>query len=291
LAPAELQAECGGLLGGTAPAAHLGTGRPDPVTGAKVRVAQTRAGRRMTGIDVEQNPRVTGDARGSAKPITGSQYQGLGAAAETLPGPRSASAPVTGDTPRDAAGVTGTARGAARSITGTPYYAAGDAARVLASDPVAALDTRFSVSSPQRSAQLRAEAESARPSATDRITGSFAVGTGKVTGNLEFMFRPRRAPESDASATRPSMTGEGSSAGTRITGGAWTENSKVTGTEARSAADRNPSERGSKPRSFAGAGRFKALASHEEPKHLVTGMFGYASDSGAKVTLSGGAQG
>jgi len=147
------------------------------------------------------------------------------------------------------------------------------------------------VSSPQRSAQLRADAEAATASAAERITGSFAVGTGKVTGNLEFTFRPRRAPESDSSAARISLTGEGSSAGTRITGGAPTENSKVTGTEARSSADRNPSERGSKPRPFAGAGRFKTLASHEEPKHLVTGMFGYASDSGAKVTLSGGAQG
>jgi hypothetical protein len=290
LAPAELQAECGGLLGGTAPAAHLGAGRPDPVTGAKVRVAQTWAGRRLTGIDVEQNPRVSGDARGSGKSITGSQYQSFGAAAKPLPGPRSASSPVTGDTPRDAAGVTGTARGAARSITGTPYYAAGDATPVLSSDPVATLDTRFSVSSPQRSAQLRADAEAATASAAERITGSFAVGTGKITGNLEFTFRPRRAPESDSS-TRISLTGEGSSAGTRITGGAGTEHSKVTGTEARSAVDRNPSERGSKPRPFAGAGRFKTLASHEEPKHLVTGMFGYASDSGAKVTLSGGAQG
>jgi len=289
LSPAELQTECGGLLGGTAPAAHLGAGRPDPVTGAKVRVAQTWAGRRLTGIDVEQNPRVSGDARGSGKTITGSQYQAPGAVAAALPSPRSAS--VTGDTPRDAAGVTGTARGAARSITGTPYYAAGDTTPVLSSDPVATLDARFSVSSPQRSAQLRADAEAATASAAERITGSFAVGTGKVTGNLEFTFRPRRAPESDSSAARISLTGEGSSAGTRITGGAPTENSKVTGTEARSSADRNPSERGSKPRPFAGAGRFKTLASHEEPKHLVTGMFGYASDSGAKVTLSGGAQG
>jgi hypothetical protein len=318
LSPAELQAECGGRLGGTAPAAQLGAARPDPVTGAKVRVAQTWAGRRLTGTDVEHDPRVTGNAAGSCKTITGSQYQGpstiygwcdegAAAAAEGRLGPRgataSASAFVTGDTPRDAAGVTGTAHGAARAITGTPYYAAAGAAPVLSSDPVATLDAHFSVRSPQRSAQLRAEARAeanananphknpAATNAAERITGSFAVGQNKVTGNLEFTFRPRHAPQADSAAARPRLTGEGSMAGRSITGGAYPENSKVTGSESESALDRNPSERGSKPRAFAGAGRFKALASHEEPKHLVTGMFGYASDSGAKVTLSGGAQG
>jgi len=65
----------------------------------------------------------------------------------------------------------------------------------------------------------------------------------------------------------------------------------VTGTEGSFAADRNPSQRGPKAKPFAGSAVFKAEASHEEPKQLVTGTFGFSSKSAAKVTLSGGAQG
>jgi len=53
---------------------------------------------------------------------------------------------------------------------------------------------------------------------------------------------------------------------------------------------RNPSERGPKAKPFAGAVKFKAEAKIDEPKQLVTGMSGYHSKSGARVTLSGGAQ-
>jgi hypothetical protein len=55
--------------------------------------------------------------------------------------------------------------------------------------------------------------------------------------------------------------------------------------------ERNASERAGKPQAFSGAMRFKAEANQEEPKQLVTGMFGWSSKSGAKVTLSGGAHG
>jgi hypothetical protein len=305
LAPAERQAECGGRFGGTAPAAQLGASRRDPVTGAKVRVAQTWGAQRVTGIDVEHDPRVTGDAPGSCSVITGSPYQGAqtiygfcddgtAAAAEARLPRRSGFAAVTGDTPRHDAGVTGTARGAARDVTGTPYYAPEHAVEVLA-EPVARLDERFSVRSPQRSAHLRAEADGAAPGG-GRITGSFAVGGDKVTGNLEFAFRPRRSA-GPAEPAHARISGEGRSTGRRITGDAWAASPRVGGTEGAIAADRNPSRRGSvngtggAPKPFAGAGRFKALAPDEEPKRLVTGMTGYASDAGAKVTLSGGAQG
>jgi hypothetical protein len=86
-----------------------------------------------------------------------------------------------------------------------------------------------------------------------------------------------------------SVTGEGRPGG--VTGGAWSEQTNVTGTESKSAIGRNPSERKGKAQAFAGARRFATFADTEEPKRLVTGMFGYSSDSAAKVTLSGGAQG
>jgi hypothetical protein len=289
LSPANSQAECGGRRGGTAPGALVGSGRPDPASGAKVSAALTRGSQRVTGTGLEPDPRVTGGVSSANGAITGSQYEG---AAGKAPSVRPhASGLVTGGIAREALGVTGTERGAARDITGTAYSVAAESARALPSDPVAAIAERFSVNSPQRSAHLRSSNEDSARAGDERITGSFAAGHDKVTGNLEFSFRPRRSAEGEVRAARSSITGEGSKAGTAITGDGAVEHSKVTGTETSIATQRNPSERGSAPKPFAGAARFKALAHYEEPKHLVTGMFGYSSDSGAKVTLSGGAQG
>lgn len=302
LAPARRQAACGFAGGGTAPAEQIGRDRADPVTAAKVSVAQTWAGQRVTGIDMEHNPRVTGDAPGSCAPLTGSQYQGrltvdgyCEQAAADKAAARRARVPastVTGDTPLHDRSVTGTSRGAARDITGTPYYQApAAAAETVDQDPVAALDDRFSIQSPQRAAHLRADRTQAQAETNARrITGSFAVGTGKVTGNVEFLARTRAAASPDRAPAHARISGEGRPAGNRITGDSWAHQSNVTGTEGAFAADRNPSERGPKAKAFAGATTFKAQAKHEEPKQLVTGMFGYFSKTGARVTLSGGAQ-
>jgi hypothetical protein len=297
LAPAQRQADCRG----SAPEAPIHAGRPDPVTGAKVTVAHTWTGRRVTGIDVEQHTRVTGSESGACAAVTGSPYQGPRTtyswcddvsidAAERRLQVRTPTAAVTGDTPIHDGLVTGTARGAARAITGTPYYRELLPAAATPEQPVAVIDERFSVRSPQRSAHLHAGCRPHQDNGGERITGSFAIGNGKLTGNLEFTFRPRQPANGDAVA-RTRITGEGRTTGRAITGQAWKEQTNVTGTEGAIAGARNPSERGGKPRAFAGAARFKALASSEDPKHLVTGTFGYSSDSAAKVTLSGGAQG
>ena len=288
--------------GGTAPAEQLGGNRADPVTAGKVTVAQSWGGQRITGFDVEHHPRVTGDAPGSCSALTGSQYQGRrtvdgycatgaadAAAARRAPG--SAGAAVTGDTPVHAPSVSGTARGAGRDITGTPYYRAAADAEQPAGTAVARLDDRFSVKSPQRAAQLSAVGRIAESGAeTNRITGSFAAGGEKITGNVEFLARSRTGGGTDRPPAHARVSGEGRAAGTRITGDSWADQRNVTGTEGAFAADRNPSERGPKAKPFAGAVNFKAQAKQEEPKQLVTGMFGNFSKTGARVTLSGGAQ-
>jgi hypothetical protein len=301
LAPARRQAACGFAGGGTAPAEQLGTSRADPVTAGKVTVAQSWGGQRITGFDVEHHPRVTGDAPGSCSALTGSQYQGRvtvdgycateaadAAAARRTHG--SAGAAVTGDTPVHAPSVSGTARGAARDITGTPYYRAEAEAAGTGGSTVARLDDRFSVKSPQRAAQLRAVSSAVVSGhETSRITGSFAAGGEKITGNIEFLARSRTA-NPDRPPAHARISGEGRAAGNRITGDSWADQRNVTGTEGAFAADRNPSVRGPKAKPFAGAANFKTQAKHEEPKQLVTGMFGYFSKTGARVTLSGGAQ-
>jgi hypothetical protein len=194
---------------------------------------------------------------------------------------------VTGDTPTAEDRVTGTARGATRSISGTPYYRDRGAERADESVSLAAIDTRFTVHSPQRSAQLRAGANAT----AERITGTFDAGHNKITGNLEFTFRPRVASDRTAAPAHARLTGEGRSSGKPITGGAWSEQGNITGTEGYIAAERNASERAGKPQAFSGARRFKVETKIADPKQLVTGMVGWSPRQGARVTLSGGAQG
>lgn len=299
------QSLCDGLPQGRAAAyARAGNavganGRPDPVTGGKVAVSETWSRQRVTGVDVEHNDQVTGDEYGVCSSLTGTPYVGPGqydaycdndaAARHATPG-LSAGNRVTGDTPLNAAYVTGTQRGAGRAVTGTPYYR--DETGV--SDSMNTLETisqRFSVRTPQRDAQLQADAGAIdAPTAESRITGSFAIGAGKITGNQEFHFSPRGRADSDAVA-RMRITGEGRVAGPAITGGAWAEHGNVTGTEDYIATERNPSQRAGKPHGFANATLWKNAGKHEAPKQIVTGMVGWSAKSAAKVTLSGGAQG
>jgi hypothetical protein len=308
------RAECGGAGGATKAGARAGAGamRRDPVTGGKVSISQTWGQQRLTGTNVEHDPRVTGEAAGSCSIITGSSYQGAntvhgwcdpsvaGAAEERLTR-RPALSAITGDVPQHTDTVTGTGRGAARQVTGSAYYGA-EAQVSDTGDALSALDARFSVSSPQRSSQLRARAaketaaaETGRAggsgvSTSPPITGSFAVRSDRVTGNSEFHFKSRSVIDPNATAARLRLTGEGRAHDTRVTGGSWSEQSNVTGTEGSIAAERNPSERSGKPQSFSGARRFKTLAKTEDSKQLVTGLLGWSGKTAAKVTLSGGAQ-
>ena len=301
LAPPTRQAECGGSGGGSAaPTPGAADARRDPVTGAKVTVSTTWGGARITGGSVEHDPAVTGDEAGSCRVITGTPYQGpetmLGwcdaqtaAEAEARCAPRPARLTVTGDVPLDEEGVTGTQRGAQRDITGTPYYQALQPQKAI-EDRVASVASGFSVRTPQRESQLRRRVDPlAAPSAAASITGTFAHGLGKITGNLEFGFTPRRAP--DDREQLPRVTGEGGTKSARVTGDAWASHGRITGTEGYIAHERNPSQRGGKAEAFAGSRFFKDKARHEEPRQIVTGMVGWSPKSAAKVTLSGGAQG
>ena len=294
---AEHASECSGTGGGTAPAEHLGNTRRDPVTGAKVGETWTWGGQRVTGPSVDHCPPVTGEEHGVCSVVTGTPYnQGpstayawcepdsADAAAERLAAPQ-ATAAVTGDVAGHDRAVTGTGRGAALAITGTPYFR--DVADVAPlDDPIAAIDQRFSVvSPPQRSAHLASDRDSDQTS-TDAgfVTGSFAAGQDKVTGNGEFLFQPRQARD----GTRPAITGEGRTEGREITGNAWAAHKRVTGTEA---AGRNPSQRAGKPHGWAGAAKFTDQGVHEAGRQIVTGLSGWNEKAAGKVTVSGGAQG
>ncbi|MEW6153173.1 MAG: CsoS2 family carboxysome shell protein [Actinomycetota bacterium] len=301
---ASYSSECGGTGGGTAPAPHLNRARIDPVTGAKVTVAQTWGGQRVTGPNVEHGRNVTGDEPGVCRPVTGTPYQGpstvLGwcepdesepTAQRLVPRPQGVA--VTGDLPMPAKAVTGTERGQQRNVTGTPYYRDLRAAEPASDDwtsvqafPVA-LARRLAGEQSDGPATQKGEDVVPASGVPGRITGSFAVGDGKVTGNNEFLFRarPNRGPQ------QPVVTGEGSTEGRTITGSAWTAHDRVTGTEGYIAAGRNPSEGGGGRHGWAGAAKFRDRATPGDDRQNVTGLSGWSPKAAARVTLSGGAQG
>lgn len=301
--PAQRQPLCD--TPGAQPTSRRGAGnttggaRPDPVTGEKVTVSETWSRQRITGVEVEYNPRVTGDEPGVCAPITGTPYVGPGqyeaycetgatqsAARRVAPGSAVGNR-VTGDTPINAGHVTGTQRGAELALTGTPYYRA-DVEDDRQGNVIERINSRFSVRSPQREAQLHSDSAAVRaPSAESRMTGSFTAGAGKITGNQEFHFSPRARVEHYEKKSR--ITGEGKVEGPAITGYAWSAHPNVTGTEGYIAAERNPSERAGKPHGFASARRFAERAHGEVPPSKITGSSGNTM-SGATVTLSGGAR-
>ncbi|MDA8364518.1 MAG: hypothetical protein M0Z84_12065 [Gammaproteobacteria bacterium] len=294
LMPAARQPLCEADNGARAGRAFMRNGRGDPVTGAKVTESETWTHQHVTGVDVEHNDRVTGDEYGVCSTVTGTPYVGPSQYEAACPGGAplmsqpTAGSRVTGDTPLNVDRVTGTQRGSERSITGTPYYRE-QLASDTGCDVLVQINRRFSVRSPQREAQLRADDAAAEtPNAAGRITGSFAVGDGKITGNQEFVFAPRAKGERSG---RIRVTGEGRVEGLTITGSAWTESANVTGTEDYIATGRNPSERAGNRQNFAGSSAFKGKGHHEEPRKMVTGMVGWSAKSAARVTLSGGAQG
>jgi hypothetical protein len=213
--------------------------------------------------------------------------------------------------------MTGAERGACEAVTGTPYVGVDQLAEACgAADPAASdfprpLEARpweqFSVQSPARAAQSARQRPGGvtgnRYEEGNRITGPFDLAGGKVTGTEQFRFdrrapRPVRATAPAAAAApvtadedlRPTsrVTGEGISAGLRITGDDWDRGEHVTGTEGASARRRNPSRPG--PMSAMPAFQPKRNDAVPEPVSRVTGSSGN-TDRGSLITVSGGARG
>jgi hypothetical protein len=125
----------------------------------------------------------------------------------------------------------------------------------------------------------------------------------KVTGTEQFRFDRRGAQLSrgpiaaiepaavaDADEVRAisRVTGEGISAGLKITGDDWDRGDRVTGTEGASARRRNPTRTG--PMSAMLAQQPKRNDDVPEPVSRVTGSSGNTS-AGSLITVSGGARG
>lgn len=213
--------------------------------------------------------------------------------------------------------LTGAGKGACEAITGTPYIG-GDQFVAACGPTDAALDVQesdfpqplehqaawqaFSVQSPARSAQQQRERSSAvtgtRYETSARITGPFDLAGDTVTGTEQFRFdrrpsqlpAPVHAPVSVDEDVRPTsrVTGEGISAGLKITGDDWDRGERVTGTEGASARRRNPTRSG--PVSAMAIHQRKRNEDLPRPTSPVTGSSGN-TDQGSLITVSGGARG
>lgn len=282
---------------------HCGT--PSPRAGAgKAANAATWGGQHVTGVDIEHNEHVTGDEQGVCGAITGTpyagpnQYQTFCSAEDEEKANRRISSKmasgnhISGDFALNVEQVSGTQRGSEQNITGTRYYAANPDKDINTDviERIKQINSRFSVHSPQRESQVRTGTDAVNaPTAESRITGTFAAGEGKITGNQEFHFNPR--PKVETSAGKSRVTGEGRVEGRTITGSAWIPKDNVTGTEGHIAAERNPSQRKGDSHAWAGARKFKDKATHPEPTHHVTGMVGWSPKESIPITVSGGGRG
>lgn len=291
---------------------------------AKVGVDQTWRGQPVTGTMVGRSNRVTGDEYGSCAPITGTPYVGRSqytefcatpaVEAQLANQPSKATIPatvVTGDRPGAGGGViTGDERGACEPITGTPYIGADNLpshctrapvsgrfvprARTWEEPPRPPAPSDFSIKSPAREAWEHRRREITGTAYTsERITGPVNKAAGLVTGTPEFRHiwaLNQQAAEQERIAAALRVTGEGRQDGPRITGDAWSPQSRVTGTEGASVLARNPSLRGQPRGQGVNAREWRDIPRPPVPESRVTGSSGN-TNKGAIVTYSGGARG
>ncbi|KAF0099038.1 MAG: carboxysome shell protein [bacterium] len=287
---------------------------------AKVAVDQTWRGQPITGSLPGRSGKVTGDEYGSCAPISGTPYIGRGqyggfcaapeVAAQAARVRDSAVIPataVTGDRPGAGGSVvTGDGRGACGPVSGTPYMGPDNGAGQCAASgrfvsrarvwdeparPPAPID--FSIVSPARQAWERGtQAVTGTGYSGERITGPVNKAGGLITGTPEFRHMgaaASQAEQAEVVAAALRLTGEGSQAGTHITGDAWHAQGRVTGTEGASSLSRNMSMRGNPRGVGANAQVFREVERPEVPESRITGSAGN-SPKGAVVTVSGGAR-
>jgi len=290
---------------------------------AKVSTSQTQRGQVISGPKGSRAESVTGNRKGTCESITGTPYAGQ-EEFESFCAPEEQRknrmrtvmpqrAPGAG---KDISGLqpglsgnsmTGTESGACQAVSGTPYIAESELGSVCVASPAAVgesdfpqaieADGAFSVVptvAPADSITGGSVTGSGYEGDSGPITGTFAMGKGKVTGTEQSRFGGRSnnvvivEPKAEKPATASRVTGEGVETGLNITGDDWDRGEHVTGTEGTTAARRNPSRRG--PMSAMPEVANKREPQVERESANVTGGSG-GSQGTAAITVSGGARG
>ncbi|BBL86643.1 carboxysome shell protein (chromatophore) [Paulinella micropora] len=293
---------------------------------AKVGFSLTNKAKIISGTRTGRSEKVTGDEPGTCKAVTGTPYAGLEQAdgwcrsnqinairQRTTANIGASGAQPSGLQPGIGGVMTGAEKGACEPITGTPYFGSdqlnatcGAATNANADYPqplAVAPWQQFSIQlpSPARLAQCKARTVTGTSyEQGSKITGPFDMAGGKVTGTEQFRFdrrstksRPMPKLEAIDNSTKSSLpisrvTGEGISAGLRITGDDWDRGDHVTGTEGASARRRNPTRPG--PMGAMTTFQSKRNSELEQPISRVTGSSGN-TNKGSLITVSGGARG
>ena len=298
--------------------------KPEPGS-AKVSFSQTTRGQIVSGSKPARSEHVTGDEAGTCSAVTGTPYTGveqygqyckpdqvkLSQARNQNRSGSNVGRDITGQQP-GFAGLTGTGKGVCSDVSGTTYVGAAEQQEVCEAKPAKVGEPdfpqpltgapwgAFSVVPPVHASQQPQVAVRENVTGTryekGLVSGTFSMGEGKITGTEQFRFGDKKARAATVVATPKveeakvsRVTGEGLDAGLRITGNDWGRGDHVTGTEGTSAMKRNPTRRGP----------ISAMPSSapEQKKEVVerndinvTGGSG-STESGALVTLSGGARG
>ncbi len=293
----------------------------------KVGISLSNNANEISGTLTGRSSQVTGDEPGTCKNVTGTPYAGLDQVEENcntellneIKGKdkvylgSSSNARLTGLQPGIGGNMTGAAKGACLNPTGTPYVGGdqlGNNCSNHSSEKNYANSERkssnswkeFSVDSPSRDNYSDKKREGVTGNEYEngsKITGPFDMAVDKVTGTEQFRFdknknnllTPKKdSKDFDSSKERAQsrITGEGQSAGLKITGDDWDRGDRVTGTEGASARKRNPTRPGMT--SAMPVMDIKRNDEMKEPDFLITGSSGNTRE-GQLVTFSGGARG
>jgi hypothetical protein len=276
----------------------------------KVGVSGTLMGKSVTGTMTDRGDKVTGNEAGVCKALTGTPYSGVAqteafctsdekhmAMARARKGATNVGPAMTGSQPGIDGVMTGAQKGACEPVTGTPYVGVDQAANACAATAASSGSMagqpwgQFSVESPAKAAHITGSQYEG-----GRITGSFGMAEGMVTGTEEARFGGGNSAQSKTlyqpttmveGRVKSRITGEGQDAGQKITGDDWDRGSHVTGTEGASAAVRNPTLRGAMGSMAVANKRNEQLPT---PTSKVTGSSGN-TEVGSLITYSGGARG
>ncbi|VAW84056.1 Carboxysome shell protein CsoS2 [hydrothermal vent metagenome] len=293
--------------------------RPEPGS-AKVSYSQTTRGQTISGSKPARSQSVTGNEAGTCEAVTGTPYTGVEQMLDYCK-PKDVKAvqirtPLPqGNTGREISGLqpglsglTGADKGSCQPVSGTTYLGGNEQVDVCGAIPAQVGESdfhqpadkapwgAFSIVSPNHASTPAAAAVVPSVTGTSyeqggRISGTFSLAEGKVTGTEQFKSANRRneAPvEKKMDDTVSRVTGEGISTGLKITGDDWDRGKHVTGTEGRSASRRNQTIRG--PMSAIPGVELKRNEDVPPSESKVTGGSGN-TEKGAMVTVSGGARG
>ncbi|BBP44128.1 CsoS2 family carboxysome shell protein [Thiosulfativibrio zosterae] len=225
---------------------------------------------------------------------------------------------VSGERAGKVSGATGSEAGSCQAVTGTPYMGMETFAQSCSTEHLAKMQSRQP--SVMKNSGMGGKAISgtqpgmqgltgAQKGACELVTGTHYHGVDQVgmmcqtanaaePGESDFpvmmaadpivnRFAPTAPMAPMASPMQAAMPAQPEVS--KITGDGWDRGSKVTGTDGPFATARNPSIKGRGMQPAASAANYRPSTTADIPMSPITGSSGN-SDSGAKVTLSGGAR-